>query len=747
MSNITPFTIDDVHVNPAVVVVQIYPNIACNTSYTGTLSASVSEGTTTGVTTGYLFEWFSGENNTNMADFITAGPTITGLQEGDYTVRVTDQSTPGTGCIGIATLPVERKEPVLNSVVTATPQTLCAPTLDGGIVVDSVRQTLMGTDSVFTMTNPAHLARFSFQWFDAAQNPITAVTPGNASSPALDSGTYYVEVTDSRGCLSNRTVAVIEDETDAPVLVLDSFTNPSVCIQPEETGKLTVIPDNTSNLGNYTFQWYEGNSVATGSPLANTTFELSNISYTDPTTYTIRVTNNTSSCFSDASFRFETDTVIVQTLASAVPLTSCIGPNGSLFASTARGVGSLYDYDWYIGTVMDTVDFQGSTVLIAPVGIYTAIAKHPTLTFCTILPDTAFVSDGRVYPPVTITPIAPLTYCDPAKSNGAARADVNGRIIGYTFEWFEGSLTNAPPHATGSEANNLRSATYFVNATDLVSGCENSNSITIENDPVLILPPQIELVSNRTDCEVPNGELSVSVNGNTSDYTFLWYNGTAVKNQHDAIGELYWYLEAMPYTATATDLISGCVSAPATKVVGEEFIYPEFEVETVASICNEENGTATVIALNGSDIRTVEWDINGTLYVGPDLFNVPATLPSGTYLVTAITSLNCKRTEEFIVKTEINVYNAISKNNDNQNEFFEIGCIENYPRNNVRIFNRAGMLVYENKGYNNQDVAFNGISNKGINLLGDELPDGTYFYIIDKGDGTKPRTGYLELLH
>ena len=92
------------------------------------------------------------------------------------------------------------------------------------------------------------------------------------------------------------------------------------------------------------------------------------------------------------------------------------------------------------------------------------------------------------------------------------------------------------------------------------------------------------------------------------------------------------------------------------------------------------------------------------------------------------------------------MFNGVSRNNDGQNDIFEIACIQDFPRNNVKIFNRAGTLVYEADGYDNQDVFFDGVSNRGINLLGTDLPDGTYFYIVDKRNGSEPKTGYLELL-
>ena len=80
------------------------------------------------------------------------------------------------------------------------------------------------------------------------------------------------------------------------------------------------------------------------------------------------------------------------------------------------------------------------------------------------------------------------------------------------------------------------------------------------------------------------------------------------------------------------------------------------------------------------------------------------------------------------------------------NEIFQIDCIQNFPTNLVKIFNRAGTLVYEAEGYDNTSTFFDGKSNKGISPMGVNLPDGTYFYIVDKRDGSKPIAGYLEIV-
>ena len=81
------------------------------------------------------------------------------------------------------------------------------------------------------------------------------------------------------------------------------------------------------------------------------------------------------------------------------------------------------------------------------------------------------------------------------------------------------------------------------------------------------------------------------------------------------------------------------------------------------------------------------------------------------------------------------------------NSYFHINCIESFPFNVVKIYNRAGTLVFEGHGYDNLNILFDGESNKGISPMGTNLPDGTYFYVIDKHDGSKPLAGYLEIVN
>ena len=76
-------------------------------------------------------------------------------------------------------------------------------------------------------------------------------------------------------------------------------------------------------------------------------------------------------------------------------------------------------------------------------------------------------------------------------------------------------------------------------------------------------------------------------------------------------------------------------------------------------------------------------------------------------------------------KSQLLVIQALSPNGDGINDVFIIEGIKAYPENQLKIVNRSGQLVYEQKGYNNEQVVFAGKSNGG-----DKLPDGTYYYSL-----------------
>jgi large repetitive protein len=94
---------------------------------------------------------------------------------------------------------------------------------------------------------------------------------------------------------------------------------------------------------------------------------------------------------------------------------------------------------------------------------------------------------------------------------------------------------------------------------------------------------------------------------------------------------------------------------------------------------------------------------------------------------------------------KILISQGFSPNGDGINDFWKIFLIENFPANKIQIYNRWGALVFALDGYNNEDKVWRGESNRGSALGGNSLPDGTYYYLINLGDGSKSQSGYVVL--
>ncbi|WP_146867391.1 Calx-beta domain-containing protein, partial [Chitinophaga cymbidii] len=105
--------------------------------------------------------------------------------------------------------------------------------------------------------------------------------------------------------------------------------------------------------------------------------------------------------------------------------------------------------------------------------------------------------------------------------------------------------------------------------------------------------------------------------------------------------------------------------------------------------------------------------------------------------------------DDMAIDMEIRVSKALSPNGDGRNDVLMIENIEKYPRNEIVILNRWGGTIFKTSNYNNQSNNFNGRSNAGGGS-GNDLPDGSYFYILHVWDGNgkmQRHTGYIVLKH
>ena len=165
------------------------------------------------------------------------------------------------------------------------------------------------------------------------------------------------------------------------------------------------------------------------------------------------------------------------------------------------------------------------------------------------------------------------------------------------------------------------------------------------------------------------------------------------------------------------------------------------------------NGSSTLNILTNDNIPsghtlTFNDPSNGTLTTnaaGELVYDAALAFVGTDQFVYEICSVDCEEecstatvTLEIGSDAECAVPSIFTPNNDGINDAFIVPCLStvNFPNNEVAVFNQWGDEVFRKQAYGNDWLGtFNG----------EDLPTGTYFYVVDLGDGSEPLAGFLVL--
>ncbi len=285
-----------------------------------------------------------------------------------------------------------------------------------------------------------------------------------------------------------------------------------------------------------------------------------------------------------------------------------------------------------------------------------------------------------------------------------------------TFEWTQdGTLI---PGATQATLVISAPGTYTVTA--YVNECSATDSITVSLGNV-----EIELGDDFQTCFDQPVILDASpANYNPADASYQWsIDGNILP---DETGPTLEITEIGTYSVTVS--VGSCTATDQVTVTFRDDL--EVNLGEDFQLCPQEPRTLT--ATTSEEGATFQWFLNGSPIAGEtgqtlDIMIEQGAMGTQTYSV-VMTIGGCTGTDAVDVRLydvgNCVISQGLSPNGDGFNDTLDLTFLNDRTGiNKLQIFNRLGTLVFEQNSYINQ---WHGQTNDG-----DELPTGTYFYVID----------------
>lgn len=401
-------------------------------------------------------------------------------------------------------------------------------------------------------------------------------------------------------------------------------------------------------------------------------------------------------------------------------------PNGSNYSWVPSG-GTAAGNQYTVTTPNSYYTTASFSVFPGSVGSCTALSKPITVNSTTLNLKTF--------------PIPGLTVCQGSNFSIEATGGNVYFLANTSQTIFAGSPTQTvvfPALPTGTPGLNI----FALAATD--GNCIDTNFIflnvlkTPTISGVSVVPPVI--------CDGQASVITVtpSIPLCNCSYTWTGTNITATSG-NGAISSLTVepWATSMYYVAFKGNS-DNCIGIDSVEVT----VYPSIwltSTVTPAQLCIGKQATITV---SGAD--------NYLWSSGKSTSSVVITPTSNPYQDTVVGTGTSGCRSKIIFDIEVNnvcpdiiPYNIITPNGDGLNDWFIIDNIELYPNNIVKIYNRWGQELSEIPKYHNTFNYWSGTvfdGNKNDDEINKNLPSGTYFYIIELGDNSPIRKGFVELI-
>ena len=388
---------------------------------------------------------------------------------------------------------------------------------------------------------------------------------GESTQTILGKGpnTYSVIVTDSLNCFDDTSLVVIE-----PIKLTSSITDTThVLCGGAATGSATVTPEGGTYP--YSYDWFDAPGNQTDSIVMNLTVgtykvqvmdangcsDTSEVVLTEPTMFSISITETTAS--------------------------SCSDCDGTATVTATGGVG-LYIYNWFDAPIIQT-DSIATGLCSESYNVEVSDGNGCKDTLNAIVPDPVQVSAT-----VSGTTETACTVCD-----GTATIIPTSGIAPFTFNWYD--AVGVPNVNIGS---GLCASNYNVEVID-DNGCADTVQLVITGPDGLTAT--ISDTTMVTCNGLSDGRAVVAGIGGTAPYSFLWDDVLLTTS------DTLLNLKAGTYSVAVTD-VNACYAAAVVTILEPNPLSADI-IDTISTGCLSPcTGNATVEATGGTGPFTYEWD-------------------------------------------------------------------------------------------------------------------------------------------